>query len=573
MFASYRKDMQNDAQLLSILGTAYLNAKQYDQGLELLEKAAALSPDIASIQTQLALGNLASGDPREAIARLEEGVRLDQDSFETQALLILVYVRDGKFDEAMSSARQLAGKFPNNPMVHNLVSMVYMSQGKIDDSRKSLSRALELDEKFSVGWINLARLYDLEGKYDEAIECYNKILTYDNGHLAALLGMAHIWEKKNDVQRSLEWVIKAKSLNPEAVDPGLILSRYYLQQGEMLKALNEARRIYDLQPQRADVIKALGDAQVAGEKYSSAIATYKKLAEVLPENPEARYLLARAYMANKSHKMAYKTLEESLSLNETYLPSLISMVGLDLESGNTDKALEIARRVQDQYPGVGVGYELEGRVYEKMNDTGKSLLFYEKGYKLSPSRGLAYSLYGIHTKSGETEKAKNIIQDWLGKMPEDTQSRVLLASILQQSGDIENAIQAYEQARSVEENNVLVLNNLAWLYLDLKDKRSSEYAQKAYELSGKMPEIADTYGWVLLQTGNAKKGLDVLQEASIRAPHIPSIRYHLGVALYKNNKLDEAHKELGRLLRSGKTFPEEREARALYDSLGQKINK
>lgn len=564
---SYRIDKQDDAQLLSILGTAYLKNKKYEKGLELLEKAAALSPDASSIQTQLALGNLASGDSREAIARLEEGVRLDQDSLETQMLLILVYVRERRFDDAMASVQGLVKKFPDSPVVHNLLGMVYMSQGKIDDSRRALNKALEIDPEFSVAWINLARSYDREANYDMEMDCYNKILAYDNSHLAALLGLANVWEKKNEVLQSLKWVEQAKSSNPEAVEPGLILSRYYLQQGEFLKALNEARRIYDLAPHRADVIKALGDAQIAGNKYSSAITTYKKLVDALPGNAEAHYLLARAYMANKSSKLAYKSLGETLSINSAYLPALVSMVGLELESGDIDKALALARKVQKQYPGTGVGYELEGRVHEKNNDTVKALSSYKEGYRLSPSRGLAYSLYNLYEKSAEHENARDIVLDWLSHMPEDTRSLMLLASIYQNDGDRDNAIQTYERVRLTEPDNVIVLNNLAWMYLELKDKRSIEYAQKAYELAGKRPEIADTYGWVLLNMGDAAKGLDVLQSASVNAPHIPSIRYHLAVGLYSNGRHDDARKELEWLLRMNKDFDELNDAKLLLKKL------
>jgi len=59
-----------------------------------------------------------------------------------------------------------------------------------------------------------------------------------------------------------------------------------------------------------------------------------------------------------------------------------------------------------------------------------------------------------------------------------------------------------------------------------------------------------------------------LQEAAVKAPHIPDIRYHMLVALDKAGRRGEARKELDRLLKTGKPFPDVDKARALRDQWG-----
>jgi thioredoxin-like negative regulator of GroEL len=54
----------------------------------------------------------------------------------------------------------------------------------------------------------------------------------------------------------------------------------------------------------------------------------------------------------------------------------------------------------------------------------------------------------------------------------------------------------------------------------------------------------------------------------MKAPHIPDIRFHMAAALEKAGRRDEARKELGRLLKSNKTFPERDKAEALHEQLG-----
>ena len=76
-----------------------------------------------------------------------------------------------------------------------------------------------------------------------------------------------------------------------------------------------------------------------------------------------------------------------------------------------------------------------------------------------------------------------------------------------------------------------------------------------------------TLGWLLVQNGEINRGLALLQEARVKAPHIPDIHFHMAVALYKSGRVGESRKELDRLLRTGKTFPELDEARALHEQL------
>ena len=73
---------------------------------------------------------------------------------------------------------------------------------------------------------------------------------------------------------------------------------------------------------------------------------------------------------------------------------------------------------------------------------------------------------------------------------------------------------------------------------------------------------------MLVQNGETNRGLVLLQEAATKAPHIPDIRYHMAAALEKAGRRDEARKELDRLLKSNKAFPERDKAAALRDELG-----
>ena len=119
-----------------------------------------------------------------------------------------------------------------------------------------------------------------------------------------------------------------------------------------------------------------------------------------------------------------------------------------------------------------------------------------------------------------------------------------------------------------DRHNVTVLNNVAWLYQEQGNSEGVKYAERAYELVPGRPEVIDTLGWLLVQNGDTNRGLVLLQEAATKAPHIPDIRYHMAAALEKAGRREEARKELDRLLKSNKSFPERDKAEALRVQLG-----
>jgi Tfp pilus assembly protein PilF len=171
-------------------------------------------------------------------------------------------------------------------------------------------------------------------------------------------------------------------------------------------------------------------------------------------------------------------------------------------------------------------------------------------------------------KAGEQDAAYEALRQWLDAHPQDTRLRTMLAMALQSAGQQQSAIDEYLHVLEHDADNVTVLNNLAWLYQETGNPEGVKYAERAHDLVPGRPDVSDTLGWLLVQNGDINRGLVLLQEAAVKAPHIPDIRYHMIVALDKAGRRDEARKELDRLLKTGKTFPDVDKARALREQWG-----
>ena len=207
-------------------------------------------------------------------------------------------------------------------------------------------------------------------------------------------------------------------------------------------------------------------------------------------------------------------------------------------------------------------------MHSAREEHGKAAKAYAAAYKKAPSAALAGKLYQAHSKDGQPVAAQQALDAWLAKEPGDSAVRSLLANSLQSQNKTTQAIEQYLYILERNPDDVSALNNIAWLYQLEGNADGLKYAERAHTLAPERPEVTDTLGWLLVQNGQTNRGLVLLQEAAVKAPHIPEIRYHVAVALAKAGRRDEARKVLDRLLKSGKGFQGIEDAKKLRAQLG-----
>jgi predicted Zn-dependent protease len=116
--------------------------------------------------------------------------------------------------------------------------------------------------------------------------------------------------------------------------------------------------------------------------------------------------------------------------------------------------------------------------------------------------------------------------------------------------------------------NPALLNNQAWDYFQRGDLRAEELARQAHELAPDRPEIADTYGWIILRLRkDYRRALPLLEAAAKGAPRDPEIQYHYASALVAAGRRVEAGSILKTTLAGGGAFASRQEAQSLFQSV------
>ena len=130
-----------------------------------------------------------------------------------------------------------------------------------------------------------------------------------------------------------------------------------------------------------------------------------------------------------------------------------------------------------------------------------------------------------------------------------------------------SAIEQFQAILKQDPNNVGALNNLALAYHKEKDARALEYAEKAAVAAPANPAVLDTLGFLLVESGDAKRGLPYLEKAVAAAPNAVNIRYNLAQAQAKAGDKAGARKSLEEVIAKGGNSPKVEEAKAMLNTL------
>ncbi len=130
-----------DLAALTALGIALSSTGDHAEAIQVLTDVAQRSPDVASIQGDLAMALFAAGQVEESIWGFSEALRLDPESAQAHCGLGLAYQRLERWQEAAESFRTTERLAPDQAVGPLNLGLVLGALGEREEARKALLRA------------------------------------------------------------------------------------------------------------------------------------------------------------------------------------------------------------------------------------------------------------------------------------------------------------------------------------------------------------------------------------------------------------------------------------------------
>ena len=559
-----------DPQIGLLSGIATVLSGNAEQGLLYLEQAAALDPTNELLKLQLARAYLATGRDAEASSLLTASFDDDAHAIEANLLQLFAENRRGDAGSSADIAEELVADYPDDPRVLTAVAVHYQLNGETGRARELFEHAAEFDTDDATARLFVAASLVQEGRQDEAELLLRQTILQQPENAQAIAGLAQLLANRGAFDEAAELFSRAAE-HTTSVIPRLALVQMRLRQGNVTEAKRQLDTAAVAAPGNPEVIALSGIVALAEGRTDDAVALLERAAPLLPDRLGVTLALARARLANGEAVAARDTLLRVLELAPGSFPIRLALGDAELQSGNAEGALSVAADLKVAFPSQAGGYLLEGKAFIAARQYAAASKSLATAFERQPTWPiLALKIQALRL-AGRSAEALDANEAWVADNPGHVPAGLMRAVLLQVAGRVQEALEAYKAVLKVEPENLVALNNAAWVSHELGEPSALSFAERAYDVGPENAAVLDTFGWVLLARGQDELAIENLSRASELAPQAPEIRYHLAEALVAGGQSARAREILAALLTEVRDFEERTDAERLLESMRAEV--
>ncbi|GAB3536658.1 tetratricopeptide repeat protein [Pontibacter brevis] len=504
------------SEALFLDGMKYYMLEDYQQALQLFQKAYTVTPNNAALNYKIGETYLHLQDPESAMPFAKAAVAHDKQNAYYYLLVAQLHTEKKQYNEAAQAFNDLLRNVPNSEEYLFNLADLYLSQSRFDDALKTYERIEKEFGEMEQLLVNRQQIYLRQKNMPRAIQEGEKLLAANPTEIRYFLAQAELLNATKKPDEAIQVLDKALRIEPNNPFAHLMLSDLHRQKGNKAEAEKQVKLAFssaelDIDTKvriLVDFIRQLPNPEVEGVALELVDLTIEK-------HPEE----AKAYaVAGDLQTIVGKKLEardnylKAVKFDDSHFKIWQQIVLLDAELSEASAMVKHSEQALELFPNQAVFWFYNGTGHLITKNYNKAVKSLEYGKRLS---------------AGEPE---------------------LLVQFNMQLGDgynslkeYEKADQAYEAVLAQDRDNEHVLNNYSY-FLSLRNEKM----QKAMEMAERLvkqhptnPTYLDTYAWVLYKSGKYTEARKYLEQA-VAISDDATIVEHYGDVLFKLGKKEEA---------------------------------
>jgi cellulose synthase operon protein C len=557
------------------LARFYIEQGSYSKAEAVLRDAVALAPEDEERRMILAEYFVHRKDSAAAERVLLDAAAQMPHSNKVQLGLATFYRKSGQDEKARGRYTALVEEHHDKPVgleaKVKLAEMEFLA-GRPAEAERQVEEVLKANPRSSDGLILSGRMALARRNGKDAVQAF-RIVLHDQPELATvhyLLGQAH--QLTGETTLAKESFERAVALYPNQVDAKRSLAVLDTRSGRYGQARTRLDDLLKQRPDDLDALDMLMTVDLVTKNWSGAEQTLQRLQAVVREHPLTYMAEGRLHQAQGRVERAIASYERATVLAPNDPDPLLTLVKLEVAQGHLKQGKTRLERLIEKHPEHVYAHGLLGEVYTIAGDVSRADAHFEQATRLNPKWLTPWLDWGsLWLGQKRFDQAVQVVNNGLVINAESEELYMLLASVRSSQGALDEAISAYDGALRLNPKNVLAANNLAVLLVDHRGDPQS--LQKAFALSRDFeketphPLFLDTLGWVRFKMGQQEDAIRLLKDAAAKAPEIPVLNYHLGIAFFQSGKRAEARIYLSKALRSVDSFEGRREAEQVLAQL------
>lgn len=551
ILASLHRRNPQDIRTATLLATAYDQNGQHARSAELLMRVEGAGQGDLASDRQLAFSLMDAGELDRGASILEKIYEKDKSASGIGLALAVARLREGQLDQAMTLVQSLLRESPSNLSFKNLLGAIQMAAGDVETASSTFQKILEVSPDHQPALLNLAKVLRRQGNWTEAESVISGALEASPENLLLVIEQAELLRAQGNPKDALRLAERAATSEGARLEYNYLLIDLLLQLGKTDEAEQRARQTVANYADSLEAKSILGQTLQNVGKPDKALLVYNRMVKQLGFDTGALYKISVLQTQMGEYGAAKYTLYKALEGNGQHRPSREAYIGTHIALNENTKALELIQQYVNDYPEAAIGYHLQGQAHASLNDHTSAIDSYEHALAISNNTEAILGLYQSQLALGNVRAAEKLVT----KRP--NQATAGNARLRAAHADLLIAAKRWSEAKPALfaltkefPKSAPFLNNLAFVLHKMADDSAIEYARKAQALAPFDAMTNDTLGWILVKDGDAAGGIEYLREATARAAGNPELHYHLGVALHKLGRNEEAKIELRKALRS-----------------------
>ncbi len=586
------------------------NQKQFEVGESFLRKAIGLEPKNPGLDSQLARHYATAGQLDKAEATLRQGVSLEPDREQPVILLARFLVSQGRAQDAESTLKDFCKRHPKNFPARFGLAEFYAALNRQWRAARVLEDIIVLDPDGPNGVQaknELARIKLAQDQVEVAEKLVNEVLKAQPKDLQATETRGIIALAKKDGVSAVNSFRSLTQLRPQDPQAWLLLARAHLLNKEEGQAKENARKALTIKPDFLDARKflygiflqakdydgaiaaiqgylrlndkdifnldALGEIYALKDDDAQARATFQKIINLEPKNPQGYYQMARLGLKAKKTDEALKYAGQALQAQPDFLPALQLEISVYQEQRQPGKALAAVRQTLARRPKNPQLQQMLGELLMSQNQPQAAIAPLQEALNLNPQPGAALQLLALaYQKMPNSDQALQQLEAKVADPKSSPIFSLVLATVYEGQQKFDQAMNLYNSLLARNLFADLARNNLAYLMAEHQPTaanlaRARELSSETLDENPEDPTFLDTMGWVKGKQGKYLRAKTLLEKALTHAPDQPTMLYHLGWSEAKLGETAAARAALQKALESKNKFAERDAAQKLLDSL------
>ena len=368
------------------------------------------------------------------------------------------------------------------------------------------------------------------------------------------------------------------------MDPNSVMGHYYLGRlhasaGRLSDSEDHFREALRQNPRSTIVLIDLGLIEEMRQRPEGAANIYRRVLELDPENPIARERLAGLLIGQQKFNEALEHFRALERIEDDPTETRVKIALVYLDQGDYDRAiteLELVLRASPGKPDVhyylGITYAEIGEfdsarenllavgktasvfadaqlqlayLAQQQGEIEQAALYAEAAVTARPDApGLMSFRITIERDRGNLPMAVSLAEQLNKDHPDNDRYQFTLGTLLDASGDHEEAIATIRRAISLNPRNSDALNYLGYTFAEqgIHLEEAEALVLRALAVEPDDGFYLDSLGWVYFQQGRYARAVEKLERAVELTGNDPTIQEHLGDTYRRMGREAEARR-------------------------------